>query len=192
MNNIEIEIKVRVSRASNLEGFLKDEAKFRYENYQKDEYFMPAHRNFVAKRPVEEWLRLRTSGQTKAITYKHWHYDHKGISHYCDEYETGIEDLEQMRRIFAALDIKPLITVEKTRRVWRYQDYEICLDRVTGLGDFVEVEYKGEEKNPDPARITSEMIAWLKKVGCGKIERSLLGYPFMLLNPGETAFQVIP
>src|SRR5438046_2533803 len=101
MKNIEIEIKVRVSDAANLEKTLKREASYLDENYQKDEYFTPAHRNFVAVRPVEEWLRLRTNGDKYAITYKNWHYDDKGISNYCDEYETSVGDLEQMRHIFA-------------------------------------------------------------------------------------------
>lgn len=191
MKNVEIEIKVRVSDAGRLENFLKREAKFLDENYQKDEYFTPAHRNFMAVKPVEEWLRLRTSGRDHGITYKNWHYDDSGISHYCDEYETEVVDLDQMRRIFAALDIKLLITVEKTRRRWRYKDYEVSLDRVTSLGDFVEVEYKAEKMPPNPAQVTAGMIAWLKKIGCGKIERSLMGYPYALLNPGETAFQEV-
>lgn len=191
MKNVEIEIKVRVSKAERLEKFLKSEAQFLDENYQKDEYFTPAHRNFVAVKPVEEWLRLRTSGKNYGITYKNWHYDDQGISHYCDEYETEVADLDQMRRIFAALDMKPLITVEKTRRRWRYTNYEVSLDRVTSLGDFVEVEYKADKVPADPAHITAEMIIWLREIGVGKIERSLLGYPFMLLNPGETAFQEV-
>jgi adenylate cyclase class 2 len=191
MKNIEIEIKVRVSEAANLKKFLKRDAKFLDENYQKDEYFSPAHRDFLAVKPVEEWLRLRTSGKKFGITYKNWHYDHKSISHYCDEYETEVADLEQMRRIFAALDMKPLVTVEKTRRRWRYQDYEISLDQVTGLGDFVEVEYKAAETPADPSGTTSEMIAWLKAIGVGKIERSLTGYPFALLNPKALHFQEV-
>ena len=43
-----------------------------------------------------------------------------------------------MRKIFEALDIKPVITVEKKRRTWNYKDYEIALDSITDLGDFVE------------------------------------------------------
>ena len=132
----------------------------------------------MAVKPVEEWLRLRTSGKNYGITYKNWHYDDQGISHYCDEYETEVADLDQMRRIFAALDMKPLITVEKTRRRWRYKNYEVSLDRVTSLGDFVEVEYKADKVPADPAHITAEMIIWLREIGVGKIERSLLGYPF--------------
>lgn len=189
MQNIEIEIQVRVSKKSNLERFLKENATFAEECYQKDEYFTPAHRNFVSVKPVVEWLRLRESGKG-SVTYKRWHYDTDGKSQYCDEYETPVGDVSQMRKILTALDIKPIVTIEKTRRTWRYKDYEIALDHVTSLGDFVEIEYKARSE-ANPKSITSEMVAFLKQVGCGKIERNFVGYPFMLLYPGEVKFEEV-
>lgn len=190
MKDIEIEIKVRISNKANLQKFLEKEATPTGEDYQKDEYFTPAHRDFVSIKPVAEWLRLRESG-AGSITYKNWHYDKDGVgSEYCDEYESAVGDVEQLRKIFAALDIKPLITLEKTRKTWRYKDYEIALDHIVGLGDFVEVEYKAHG-DVDPKKITNDMIALLKQIGCGKIERSFLGYPFMLLYPDEVKFELV-
>ena len=187
MKDVEIEIQVRISDKTKLESFLQQKAKFSNQSYQKDEYFTPAHRDFVSVKPVVEWLRLRQS-DSGSVTYKKWHYDVKGKSNYCDEYETSVGDVDQLRKIFAALDLKPIITVEKTRRAWRYQDYEIALDHVTGLGDFVEIEYKAHA-GTDPGAITDGMIALLKDIGCGKIERNFVGYPFMLLYPGEVKFE---
>ncbi len=187
MKDVEIEIQVRVSDAAKLRRFLKEKAKYIAESYQKDEYFTPVHRDFVGTKPVAEWLRLRESGKG-VITYKNWHYGADGKSAYCDEYETMVDDVGQMRKIFDALNIKPIITVEKTRRSWRYKDYEISLDQVTGLGDFVEVEYKAHA-NYDPKTITNEMVQFLKQIDCGKIERNFVGYPFMLLYPDEVRFE---
>lgn len=189
MKNVEIEIQVRVSDTSKLRAFLKDNATFTGEAYQKDEYFTPAHRNFVEAKPVAEWLRLRESDKG-AITYKNWHYDADGKSQYCDEYESTVGDVEQLRKIFAALNVKPVITIEKKRSSWRYKDYEVSLDQVTGLGDFVEVEYKAAAK-ADPKTITDGMVQFLKKIGCGIIERNYVGYPFMLLYPNEVEFEKV-
>lgn len=189
MQDVEIEIQVRISEPAKLQKFLQDKAKFVGEDYQKDQYFTPPHRNFLSVRPTEEWLRLRESGQA-AITYKKWHYDADGKSQYCDEYETTVQNVDQMHKIFAALDIKSIATVEKTRKKWLYKDYEIALDHVTDLGDFVEIEYKAVAKE-DPKIITNKMIEFLKQIGCGKIERNFVGYPFQLLFPDEVKFEEV-
>lgn len=190
MKDVEIEIQVRISEKANLMDFLADKADFKGEKYQKDEYFTPQHRNFISKKPVAEWLRLRES-KTNSITYKNWHYDKVGKSHYCDEYETDLSNIEQMRNIFKVLDIKPIIAVEKTRKIWTYGDYEISVDQITGLGDFVEIEYKSNDVNTDPKTITDEMVRFLKQIDCGKIERNYVGYPFMLLYPDEVVFEEV-
>lgn len=50
MSDKEIEIQVRVKGADKLEAFLKANAKFKGEKYQKDEYYSPTvifRRNYV-------------------------------------------------------------------------------------------------------------------------------------------------
>jgi len=190
MNNKEIEIQVRVGNVGKLEAFLKNKAKFSGEKYQKDEYYSPIHRNFLDKKPVSEWLRLRES-DSDAITYKKYHYDENGKSKYCDEYETDIKKVDQLRQILAALDIKPIVIVEKTRKNWDYKDYEVAIDKVTDLGDFVEVEYKGSDESAGPMAIAQGMIDFLKEVGCTDIERNFVGYPFMLLYPDDQVFEKV-
>lgn len=190
MKDVEIEIQVRVKGADLLEAFLHRKGEFTGENYQKDDYYTPSHRNFLAKEPIAEWLRLRDA-KTGSITYKKWHYGKNGKSEYCDEYESEIGDLEQLRKIFEVLDYKLIASVEKTRKTWLYNDYEVAIDAVTGLGDFVEVEYKGTGKVADAAKITSAMIAFLKSVGCTNIERNFVGYPFMLLYPERQVFEAV-
>lgn len=186
--DFEIEIQVRVEGLDSLLAYLDESAKFTGEKYQKDEYFSPVHRNFIETEPVKEWLRVRES-KNNSITYKLWHYDENGRSNYCDEYETSIGEPAQLRKIFTALDLKPVITVEKKRRSWVCQDYEIVVDEVTDLGTFVEVEYKGEAGVGSADNIVSEMVSFLRKAGCTKIERNYVGYPFMILYPERQEFE---
>jgi len=190
MENIEIEIQVRISDSKLLLDFLSDNAEFKGEKFQKDEYFSPAHRNFLDKKPIKEWLRLRESKEN-SLNYKNWHYGKDGKSHHCDEYETVINGIEQVRKIFEVLDIKPIVIVEKTRKIWDYKDYEISIDSVTDLGDFVEIEYKGTDENVKPEIITSEMISFLKEIGIKKIERNYVGYPFLLLFSDDNQFEIV-
>lgn len=184
-NNIEIEIQVKVEHGGALQEFLEKNAKFISERRQIDTYFTPAHRNFIERRPVKEWLRLRNAEGAHSLNYKSFHYDENGKSLYCDEHETILQDGECVQNIFAALDFRPVATVDKVRKSWKYRDYEIAIDSVKDLGDFVEVEYCGSDVQADPKKIKSEMLAFLKEIGCGTLVRNVVGYPFQLLFPNE-------
>lgn len=189
MNDIEIEIQVNIENSKSLINFLEKNADFQKESHQIDEYFSPSHCNFIGVRPINEWLRLRNSDGKYSINYKNWHRDKDGKSYHCDEYETKIEDLTQLKKILEALNFKSLVNVDKIRRVWKYKDYEIAVDLVKGLGDFVEIEYIGKEEKVDPKKITEEMVNFLKSVGCGQIKRNYVGYPFQLLFPEEVRYE---
>ncbi len=188
MNNIEIEIQVKIENSKPLIEFLEKNAGFRSENYQIDEYFSPAHRNFIGVRPVKEWLRLRDSDGQYFINYKNWHSNEDGKGCYCDEHETKTEDLAQIKKILEALNFKSIVKVYKLRKTWIYKNYEIAMDSIKELGDFVEIEYIGKEEKVDPKKITEEMVAFLKDMGCGKIKR-YMGYPFQLLFPEEVKYE---
>lgn len=187
-NNKEIEIQMRVENVSALMDFLQAKAEFKAEKKEVDEYYTPAHRDFLAIRPVKEWLRLRDRDGKFTINYKDWHYEANGQSNYCDEYETVVENIETMRSILAALNCKVIVRVEKVRKTWIYGDYEIDIDSVVGLGDFVEIEYAGTDFEVDPKAVTDQMVEFLRDRNCGKIERNYQGYPFLLLFPGEQKF----
>jgi len=190
MRDKEIEIQVRIGDSSNLLDFLKSNAEFQYENHQVDTYYTPAHRDFIGVRPVDEWLRLRNSDGKCLLTYKNFQRNTAGQSIYCDEYETKVADLDQLRKVFGALDIQPIVTVDKVRKTWRYQDYEIAVDKVEGLGDFVEIEYKGSDSSLNPEQITDDMVSFLKNLDVGEIKRNRVGYPFQLLFPEEVELEV--
>jgi len=186
-DNIEIEIQVKIEHATPLLGFLEKNAKFREETRQIDEYYSPTHRDFIAVRPIKEWLRIRNSNGKYSVNYKNWHYDN-GRSTHADEYETSIESPDKMRNIFQVLNFKNVATVDKIRKIWDYKDWEVSIDSIKNLGDFVEIEYKGSSIE-DPKKITAEMTQFLKDIGCGKVERNYVGYPFQLMFPEEVKFE---
>ncbi len=182
---IEIEIQVQLEKVKNLLKFLKKNAKFIGKEHQIDSYFTPAHRNFLAKKPIKEWLRLRNSSGKYSVNYKNWYYDKNGKSDYCDEFETEIKDIEALEKMFKALNVKPLTVVDKTREIYRYKDFEIAIDSVKNLGDYVEMEFKGKSNGKTAKDINEEMVKFLKDRNCGKIYRNYGGYPFKLLFPGQ-------
>ena len=190
MDNIEIEIQVKIENSKPLLEFLKKNAEFKAEKNQIDEYFSPAHRNFLKTRPIDEWLRLRSADGIYSINYKNWHSDKNGKSNYCDEYETKVEDLDKIKKIFDAINFKSIVTVNKMRKIWIYENYEIAIYSVKDLGNFVEIEYIGKNEKVDPKKIIEEMVGFLKNLKLGKIERNYVGYPFMLLFKSEVKHEV--
>ena len=190
MDNIEIEIQVKIENNKPLLEFLEKNAEFKAEKNQIDEYFSPAHRNFLKTRPVNEWLRLRSADGIYSINYKNWHSGENGKGNYCDEYETKVEDSDKAKKIFNAINFKSIVTVNKMRKIWVHKNYEIAVDSVKDLGNFVEIEYIGKNEKVDPKKITEEMVIFLKNLKLGKIERNYVGYPFMLLFKNEVKHEV--
>ena len=188
--NIEIEIQVNVENSKPLIEFLEKNGTFQSAKHQVDEYFSSAHRDFLRARPVKEWLRLRDSDGKYSLNYKNWHFDENRKSHFCDEFETKIEGIDKIRKIFSALNFKSIVIVDKLRKIWTYKAYEVAIDSVKALGNFVEVEYIGKDEKVNPEKVTGEMVDFLKKVGCGKITRNYVGYPFLILFPKEVKYEI--
>lgn len=181
MKDKEIEIKLRVEDNRSLLGFLEKNAELVSETFQRDEYFTPAHRNFLDVRPVKEWFRLREEDKGCSLNYKHWHYDEDGkTTYHCDEYEVSVGDSTKARNILIAVGLTPLIVVAKKRKTFLFGDYEVSLDTVEGLGEYVEVEYKGGRS--DTVKIAEEMRGFVERTGCVIVEQDLVGYPFLLLE----------
>ena len=97
--------------------------------------------------------------------------------------------MDQVEKIFNSLEINPIVIVDKTRKIYKYKDYEISIDSIKSLGNFVEIEYKGKHTTKSPAKITDEMIKFLKDLNCGKISRNYVGYPFQMLFPKEVKYE---
>ncbi len=186
--NIEIEIQVQLENIRPLKTFLKKKAKLINKARQIDYYFTPSHRNFLKKYPAVEWLRLRQNDRNASINYKFWHLDENKRSHYSDEYESQIEDIDHLKLIFKSLNFKPIAVVDKKRKDYKFKSYIISVNLVEKLGEFVEIEFNGET-DKKPVEITNEMIIFLKNLGVGKITRNYNGYPYILLYPKKVKYE---
>lgn len=188
----EIEIKVKVEDIKSFLNFLEDKAKFISSKKQEDKYFTPAHKDFTSASPVREWLRLRSEEEDSHINYKNWHYNDFGEGLYYDEYEIGIEDddMEKTEKMFKALGFKSIAKVKKERKTWKYKDYEIAVDKVEDLGDFIEIEYNSKE-DEDHEQIVKEMLDFVRDFEVGEIRRVHMGYPFLLLFPQDVMYEKI-
>lgn len=183
-DNIEVEIKLQVSEQDFLKArdWLAKNSKLAKTSKQEDEYFTPAHKDFMKPKHPFEWLSIRKRGGLVQLNYKHYHPEDVEETTYCDEFETEVSDLGNARRLFKAIGMKSLAIVNKERESYVYKnDFEISLDKVEDLGFFIEIEaladFGGEEKTRE------KVIEIAKVVGLNpKTELRNKGYPLLLME----------
>ncbi len=182
-NNVEIEIKIQLDEKTFLkvQEQLKSTAKLIKSEREIDEYFTPSHRNFVSPQFPYEWLRLRKRGSSAILTYKHFHPENVEKTTHCDEFESKVENDEQLQKILKALDFQKLITVDKSRITYHHKDeFEMALDTVQELGNFIEIEALKDFGSIEAAR--ERLFEYAKQLGVDTSNYDLRGYPFMLLK----------
>ena len=179
----EIEIKIQLEEREFLR--IRDDAskiaRFAKHSEQSDEYFTPNHRNFVEPRYPFEWLSIRKRGDKAILNYKHWYPENVETSTHCDEFEAEFKDAEKLRRIMSAINFRSLVTVEKEREMYVFEDiFEIAFDKVKGLGYFIEIEALKEFGSVEETR--NKLFEFAKKLGIHVTEADKRGYPYALMK----------
>ncbi len=160
---IEVEIKFRVPDRSLIDRLIAlGNLTFGEPVVQRDIYFNHPQRNF---RETDEALRIRTSGDQNALTYKAPRLD--TLTRTRPETEipflAGTESTEQMRSVLLALGFRIIESVEKVRRVapfhWNGNTIEVTLDEVQSLGTYLEIETLAEENLWPTARDQIVLLA---------------------------------
>jgi adenylate cyclase class 2 len=138
---------------------------------EEDQYFNAPDRDFAQ---TDEALRLRRIGEKNYLTYKGPRRDRETKSR--TELELGVDSgaqaAEMAARILTLLGYRPVAILRKQRTIWQLRrgDFyvEVCLDRVDGLGQFVEVEIVAPESSFDAARQTVMGLAEEMQLGASE------------------------
>lgn len=125
---------------------------------QRDRYYDHPLRSFA---DTDEALRLRNEEGEGALTYKGPRIDTESKTR--EELEIGISDLSELDRMLDVLGFDPAGVVVKERERFRVEGYTVALDRVEGVGEFVEIETRGGEEEID--RLRSGALALLDRLG---------------------------
>jgi adenylate cyclase class 2 len=169
ISSIEIEDRFWVVDLSPLKNWLKKNATFKFANRQVDEYFTPAHKDYLANKYPNEFFRIRNEEGRFSTTYKFWYaVDNNGHHSHCDEFETEIANGDQFKKMMMAMGFTPRITVDKTRSSYSYKNFEIDIDEVKDLGSYCEIEIEGEYQDIDDAH--KQIAEFAKKLGVTGIE----------------------
>jgi adenylate cyclase, class 2 len=153
---IEVEMKFPVSDLADLERKLAGWGASQGKSHrEEDHYFNAPDRDFAQ---TDEALRLRRIGSANFLTYKGPKLDPhtKTRAEIEVPLAPGPEAAEAMSQLVAHLGYRPVAVVRKNRRVFRINrqgfDLEICLDEVTDVGRFVELEILAPDESLDEAR----------------------------------------
>lgn len=182
MQYIEVEQKFGLSEPGKLKRILAEHGgESSMIVHQIDTYYNAPHRDFLAPPVISEWLRIRESDTGASVNYKLWLPTDAEIKTHCDEYETPVTDIDAIRRMLAALDFTVMVTVDKTREEWIIPgEVAVAFDTVTGVGCFVEFEFKGAATDADEA--IKSLQQFIDKLDIDLGERINKGYPHMLLG----------
>jgi adenylate cyclase class 2 len=184
----EVEVKVRADHEAVESALDAASAEFVDSVVQEDTYYDAPHRNFAE---TDEALRIRRerdpesdgdadtdSAATTKITYKGPLLEAESKSR--EEHETTVADDEAANGIFDGLGFEPAATVRKERRYYRLDGYTVTLDRVDGLGEFVEVETETEDDDIEAAREGARAV--LDGLGLDPAEQIRTSYLGLLLD----------
>ena len=196
-DGVEVEIKIPVTKKifEEIKKNLKRKVKLVGVSRDLDKYFNAPHRNFLEKTPTEEFLRVRikkdasffTNNNTSkknvvaSFTYKHGYWNSKGEHTHSDESETRVENFEQLEKILDALSFKKILVIDKIREIYKVRNtFEISLDKVKGLGYFIEIESLKSFGNIDKAM--EAIYTFAKNIGLDPTTRDSKGYVTLMLE----------
>ena len=158
---------------------------------QVDTYYDAPHRDFAE---TDEALRLREetrdpSGQAGAGGEPTTRLTYKGplveaASKTREEHETTVADGDEATGILTGLGFEPAAVVEKHRTFFTVDGYTVSLDRVDGLGEFVEVEAEAAESD-EVAAVREGAVDVLRDLGLDPDDQIRTSYLGLLLDAAE-------
>lgn len=143
---------------------------------ETDTYYQGVDRDF---QQTDEALRLRRcrllpdGPEENLLTYKGPKLD--AVSSARMEYETAVADSEAARSILEALGHSPAFTVDKVRQEYRLEDITLCLDEVTGLGSFLELETLAPDETARAAAV-DRLLEMLDRLGIARMRLTQRSY----------------
>jgi adenylate cyclase class 2 len=144
---LEVEIKLWVDNREELvnrllsSGFMQKKVVCETDTYYTSEFHDMLKRDEALRiRTIED---LNTGEKSSVITYKGAKLDKVSMSR--QEYETAIGDAEIGKRILEGIGFTAVPEVKKIRTEFVLDDFTACVDQVTGLGDFLEIEILTED-----------------------------------------------
>ncbi len=130
---VEIELRAMVEKDIE-DSIVRMGAEKVKDSHQSDEYFkfsLDSERRLVIR------IRRKEGGSTY-LTFKGSSEDEDDIA--WQEWEQEIEDDEVLKKLLLSNGLELVVAIDKKRGTYKYEDFEINVDDIKGLGTFIEVE----------------------------------------------------
>lgn len=98
---------------------------------------------------------------------------------YCKEIEFEVENSAKVHEFLEHLNLKKVIEFTKTRITTKYNNFNICLDRINELGDFIEIEIVSDNNNI--ALIKKEILEFANEINLNEENIETRYYPQLVL-----------
>ena len=155
----EIEIKAKVNNLNEVKDKLeKLGCHFSDPLIQKDFVYWEEGVDYDHIRPGANFCRIRETGGRIIFTLK----QRRSNQLDCIEKEVVIDNTQAMIDILKLMKFYEMLQMSKTRTKCQYNDYEICLDQVEGLGDFIEVEKMSDDDGETVQEELKDFLIGLK------------------------------
>ena len=149
------------------------------ENFEKlstsrvvDTYYIPYFRDFEINGETMECVRIRENEKGSILTYKKIHRECNPV--YCDEYETKVEDKDQMEKFLFALGFSVQMKIDKTRESFKMNNLEFDFDTIENLGEHLEIELKDENMSVE------DIYSFVSKYGLTKNDVTYKGIQVLM------------
>ncbi len=134
---------------------------------------------------LSKCLRIRESESGGHLTFKHDHFEND-VWLYSDETESGVEHADVILSLFKSLGFEELVVVDVEKRYYISGNYEIALEKVKGLGNFIEIEYHSNTEITDVHAARDEICRFIDSLGIKIGEEENAGKPELLLRKNKT------
>ena len=89
-------------------------------------------------------FRIREKGGGCLITHKNDIFDKSNIWVYSNELEASVVEAGTLKGILKELHFQELVKIDNMKKRYESSNYELVLESVVGLGDFIEIEHKSQ------------------------------------------------
>ena len=135
IDNLELEIKLKIDEyeSNRILKLIKKDSIYLGDEEHNAVYYTSTLRDFK-----DEYLRIRKENNIYVLNYKK-----NTDKNLCEEFETIVDNADNMNSILEHLDFKKKAEINKHRKKYLYKNkYEFAFDTVENIGIFVEIEVK--------------------------------------------------
>lgn len=180
------EIEITMELLDTLENAKAQLANLKFIGEEKiiDTYFYdPNKYNSMptSNKELGECLRLRSKNGKMFVSYKIDKYDEEENWLYADNYETEVPNVQAALTQFNQSNLKEMMTIKKIRQHYTNDNYEIYIENVEELGNFIEIE-KIVNDDIDIIKLKKEMKEFADTLNIKISDTLNTGKPEMMLR----------